>query len=682
MRALIYRRPRTIERLHLGRPFVFLVGLYAAFMIAFSALRLLYALSISEQLAVVSTADILRAFAIGLRFDQIIILYALAPLLLLLPWVGMKHRAVRAVLFLYLFVVSALFFLMLLVDVRFYEEFGSRLNFLAVEYLSEGATAWNLVFSDPAFWKLLTAWGVASLGFLMIITWQYRRSGALRHRCSWGGHVGWFVVFAALFALGIRGRIARAPLDWGVAYFAENQCLNQLALNGVYTLARNLDEKHGDPRLSHLSETERFPFVSFDEALDSVQAMLGGEGDEWLQPGRSLLRVCHQSARPDGLRPNVVVVVMESWSGRHTGALDAPRNLTPSFDSLARRGILFRDFYSNGMRSSYGLAALLCSFPSLPGRSIMKRYDAAYPLVSLPTILGRRGYYNVFVHGGDVAFDNMEGFLRSKGMDRVYGQADFPPELGFSKWGVPDHHLFREAVGIFDSLPRPFCGVIFTLSNHEPWDLPDSSAIRYLDKADSSRFFNAQLYADWAVGQFMRAARGTGWFDSTLFVFTSDHALLVNSPYAMDPIVFHIPLLIYGQGVIGSESRIIDKVGAQVDLIPTVMGILGGAYEHAGWGRDLLGLDEDDSGFVVLNITSRCGYLDKQYLYQEILGRSIHLYARERLYQEDAEAVEASVEDLRRIQRRMRMYLQAAEQSSTFSGQAGQTSGRPFSGAR
>lgn len=630
-----------------------------------SLLRLFFALNFGDTVAAVEWTDLLTAFVIGVRFDQVVAMFVLLPLLIGLPWFRMTWTPVRWVWLAYLTATVSGITLLSLADIRFYHQFDSHLNFLAVEYIDGGPLFWNLILSDSRFTSFIAIWIMITVGCLFGFKRLYRATAVAPQRRSWVNHFVYFLVFLAACGLGIRGRVGLAPIDWGVAYFSDDRFVNQLALNGIYTLGRNLNEINHDPRLSLLDERDRYPFVDFAAGLDSVRTWLHQDGDQWLEPDRSLLRLRMQPPGSIGFQPNVVVVLMESWQAANTGVLGSGRNLTPHFDSLANRGILFDNFYANGMRTNYGLGGVLCSFPSLPGRAILKRYDALHPFVSLSEILHQRGYFNAFIYGGDLAFDNVEGFFTAKKYDRFYGQNDFSSESAFSKWGVPDHLLFEAAVDLLGRLPRPFQATILTLSNHEPFDLPDSSVRLYFDNADSSKEFNSQVYADFALGRFVKAVSSEPMFDSTLFLFTSDHSRLLNGRLALEPNNFHTPLLIYAPWLLGDSGRVVSVFGGQVDILPTLMGILGDDYTHASWGRDLLNLTPGDSGFATMNRFDRIAFIDNSYMYVELLGREPSLHSTPELDRTVADISKTHREELAVRQRRLRTYMQIADQLST-----------------
>ncbi len=654
--------------LHPPRWLVLLGTSYLFGLVIFLAYRVAMLLILNERANHPSIGELSQVFLVGLRFDTVVVLLALLLPLVILPWLDVRKAIVRRSLHIFLTTVYSLMVFGLLADIRYFSHFDSHLNFQALQYVATGGkTTWHVTVTDPLFWPSIAAWLALTVGCFLFFRFLLKKTESLPEQISWPSQIAWFLLAFALAFLGIRGRTGLSPIDWGVAYVSDNEFVNQLGLNGIYTFGKAFKEEGHDPRLVYTPERFRFPFVPTENALDTVQTMLAMPNERWLEPDESLVR---EVTAPEkfGFRPNIVLVLMESWTGRYTGALGSDLNLTPRFDSLAAHGILFDQFYATGSRTNYGLAGTLCSFPSLPGRSILDRYQAAHPFITLPEILQAREYTTLFTYGGDLVFDNMEGFFKTHGVQHFMGENEIGREHIFAKWGIPDHITFDRLVRVADSLPRPFQITHLTLSNHEPFDLPDSSVQVYPDNSEESRVRNAHRYADWALGRFIDSMRTLPVFDSTIFIFVSDHNKLVPAAPTPHPLQFRVPCLIYSPALLGTGGKRISVVGGQVDIIPTVMGILGGGYTHASWGRDLLRLSPDDPGFVSINILNKMGYIEGDRYYTSWVGLPPSFYRTSDLYSLTNYAVDYRQHDLvgfARLQRRMQIYMQLADQLST-----------------
>lgn len=655
------RRSRAY-RLRIGRPFVVL-GMCYLLGIALAALgRILFWWQHRDLFGDASVGEVAYSFAVGFRFDQIPVLLILLPALLVFAWWPLGKRPARIVLIAYLTLTYSASLLIALIDIRYYQYFGTHLSFLAWQYVGDFAFVQRYVWSDPMVWPFLIGFALV----VVVMTWILARvialTGRLAHRYGYLSQSLWLVAALVLVFIGVRGRLDRGVLSWGNAYHSQHHHINQLGLNPVYAFGKAVVEEGGDSRLSYVPSDQRFPFVSAAEAQATTRELLRSKRTElWDDTAGGVARITQQ---PDRLsfRPNVIVLLMESWSARYTGALGCPYPVTPVFDSLSGHGLLLTRLYATGTRTSYGIAGTLCAFPALPGRSILKRYQADHPYRSLADILGDRGYTSMFVYGGDAAFDNMEGFLRVNGYSQVRSEPDFGTDLAFAKWGVPDHVLFDRTCTLLDSLPRPFHIALLTLSCHEPFALPDSSKRVFFDDSDSARVMNAHRYVDWALGRLVDSLSRRHLLDSTLVLLTADHTRYFWSNHPLSPDNHHIPGLLFGVGI-PDTAVTLPIVSSQMDLVPTLMGILGGNYRHASWGRDVL--VATDSGFAVANVAERCALIGPDHQYTEIIGGPAIGYRLVGPRRAEPDPAPLSSEPYPTMQRQLRRYLQLAEQLST-----------------
>ncbi|UCD94442.1 MAG: sulfatase-like hydrolase/transferase [Candidatus Zixiibacteriota bacterium] len=632
---------------------------FAAGVIFLALYRLLFLLRLAELIDDSPVGEILHSFWIGFRFDSVILSIVILPLMLIsvLPFVKFTKKVIRTVFILILSVIFALIFLISAADLAFFDHFGSRMNYWAVEYIEYPGLFLYSSVSHGGFWKLFAVWLIITALFIFIIRMIFRKASRFRPPAGTASRIAIYVLVTVFLTFGIRGRIGIKALDWGTAFFSENHFLNQLSLNSVFTLFHSVYEEIKDGRTLFGQDESRYAFYADIEAYETVADMLGLAGNA----ASGDLSLKHQiRGEPREFLPNVVIIIMESWSADRNGALGAHFGITPAFDSPASHGILFSNFYANGIRTNRGIPAILCSFPSLPGRSIMKRYAADYPFRSVADMLKEHGYTSIFAYGGDIEFDNMRGFLKAVGYDRFYSEGDFGTENRLGKWGIPDHIVFGRLIGEIGRFPRPFNLTTMTLSNHEPYLIPDERFRIYDDSVPDSRVLNTFYYSDWAVGHFMDSLRQYPVFDSTIFVFTSDHYPHQSAEYPLDPDNFHIPFLIYAPGILGTQGRTIERAASQVDIAPTVAGLLGLETEIQPWGRDQIAVADEDPGFAVIADGRKLGLIEGSRFFFHWIDATKKLYDLSDEPYLERNLMDSLPDLSRRMERRLNSYIQLA----------------------
>ncbi len=571
----------------------------------------------------ISIGDIFVSFIYGAKFDLAIISYIVIPIMLIsfLPKIGFDYSKLsRKILQTIMYVLFCLVFLLSLIDIEYYGYFGDHLGVWSYAYLDHFEPIFYSIVEDyPVFWYLL-GWAFLSVIFIFVAN-RFNRIYIKRRSDNILARLLYFILITALLVISMRGGVSLAPIDWASAYHSNDVFANELSLNGVYTLSRNLYEYYDD--VSRHQPT-KYQFSSDEEALKTVQGLVCLPSDSLIQPDQSLKRLSKYPGRES--KDNVIIIVMESWAARFVGAYGNQQGITPFFDSLADKSLLLKNFYASGLRTNRGLLSVLCSFPSLPGRTVMKLYGAEHPFMSTAEILKQRGYESYFIYGGDLDFDNMGGFFRMKGFENFIGINDFPSEAGLSKWGVPDHLVFEKANEIFAGQSRePFLGVVLTLSNHEPFTLPEEKFEKFSSDVKYRDYLNTFYYSDWALGRFFEAARQEDYFNNTIFVLVGDHGRIVNDP---NDIVnnFKIASLIYCPGRADISPRTIETICGQVDLLPTILGLLGQFAVHESWGRDIFSLPEGDNGYAFLNKGDAYGLVRDSLLFWEKIDFKPRLY--------------------------------------------------------
>lgn len=520
--------------------------------------------------------NMLGIFGIGLFYDLLNALYFIIPLMLL-GWVtpqryaGKKGFRIAANA-----LVFVLLFLLLLNAVSewvFWDEFGSRFNFIAVDYL---------VYTQEVVGNIRQSYPVEAIMAVLLVlsvllTLLLSRLSSRMAFGSWrfGKRSlilgAYFLVVATVFML----------IDNKVRQFSSNIFVNELAGNGMYELFaayRNneldynqfytkLDERQASSEIRTLIATPESHFV--DNKPFSIERDIVNTGTE--------------------LHKNIVLISVESLSTDFLGSFGNTQGITPFLDSLARESLLFTNLYATGTRTVRGLEALSICTPPTPGQSIVRRPHNE-DLFSMGSVLRKKGYQARFIYGGYGYFDNMGYFFGHNSYGVVDRTALSKKDIDYENiWGVADENLFELAtreIGLAVGKGKPVFAHIMTTSNHRPYTYPEGR----IDIPSHTSREGAVKYTDYAIGQFIRHARSESWFNNTLFIIVADHCASSAGKTDLPVNRYKIPMLIYSPGFIG--AGIMPRLMSQIDVGPTILGLLNFSYRSKFSGYDIFKLEE------------------------------------------------------------------------------------------
>ncbi|RLA02324.1 MAG: LTA synthase family protein, partial [Gammaproteobacteria bacterium] len=570
---------------------LFLFGYVLAYLGVMALLRglLLYTNSgLAEQIPLV---DLGRSFLVGLRFDLIITCILGAPLVLALLLPG--GLGTRRLALLWLGIAGAATLFAGVTELEFYREFQTRLNSIAFHYLQEdAATVSSMIWNGFPVLRYLLLWLLLCVIYISVLRWIDRHTPkrpVAGYRIAI--RIPVFVLILFLTVWGGRGTLRSGPpLRWGDAFHSQHLFANHLALNSTYTLAKAAI-KAADSN----QDKDWLTAMPDDTALAITRDMLLTPQDTLLEPDEyPLLRLHTPEVRLPQAPKNIVLIIMESFTGEFTGALGHDHGITPEFDKLAAQGLLFDRFFSNGTHTHQGMFATVACFPNLPGYEyLMQNPKGQHRFSGLPTLLKPRGFNDIYVYNGHFSWDNQEGFFRNQGMSRFIGRDDYvDPVFIDTTWGVSDEDMFNRAFKELNRLnsEQPFFAILQTLSNHTPYALPEVLPVETVNgfgKLD--QHLTAQRYSDWALGQFFAKAVTAPWFRETLFVIVGDHGFGLGRQLSdIDLLRFHVPLLLIGPGIQTTYGTRNHTVATQTDVVPTIVSLLGKPFVHQCWGRDLL----------------------------------------------------------------------------------------------
>jgi phosphoglycerol transferase MdoB-like AlkP superfamily enzyme len=535
------------------------------------------------------------------------------PPVLLLALVGsaaVASRGFRRFIAGYISVVLTVGVALQEIGVYFFRHFGFRLNWMAIENLGGGPREiLQYIWQEyPIVWFGLRVL-VMLVGFYVLVMRLGWRGQAPTSRL-WQRAI-LTVALVGLCALAIRGSLDRRPLRVGTANkFSNNNVIIELTKSDVFTIKNAIVAYLADQ-----SVKDAFPLPKGEDAFALVAKGIYQPGDTSLGDKANPLWRRTDTGLP-ARDYNVVIIIMESMSGWGVGALDHQPSYTPVLDQLGKDGVVFDHFYANGNRTNRGICSTLCGYPDVGVEPAMKQDRALGHFLSLPLLLKARGYKTQFVYGGKPAWDNIKGFFSVAGIDGFIGQEGGADESGSQPWGVPDELTFRRLhEWCLAQGDKKFMAAVMTISNHEPFTAPacgaftpegatpsadepaNLSAAMTADLArepevgsDAEKLhaqkINCYRYADWAIGNFLRQARQSPYFKKTIFVLVADHGRDFKPDRVLDLATYRIPCVIYAPGIV--PPRRVSTVCSQADISPTLLGLLGGQFEHCFLGRDML----------------------------------------------------------------------------------------------
>ena len=282
-------------------------------------------------------------------------------------------------------------------------------------------------------------------------------------------------------------------------------------------------------------------------------------------------------------RPNVIIIIIESFS---SDLLEFP-DIVPNLKKCAEEGLFFSNYHSVAGRSDKGISATLSGYPAHPGDAVIKNTVKIEKMPNIGKTFKNMGYYNSFYYGGNINFANMKSYSNISRFDRVITKKDFASEYCSAKWGVHDEYTFKKYYDDLKDLPTPFFNVFFTLSSHDPFDVPD-----HVIKGNSvkNKFLNTALYTDKQLGIYMDRLRHSKFWDNSLVIITADHGSRFIKPYAETEIArYHIPMIWAGGAL--DHTGVVSKYGSQTDLISTLLHQMDYPCDEFIFSKDLLSPD-------------------------------------------------------------------------------------------
>jgi phosphoglycerol transferase MdoB-like AlkP superfamily enzyme len=519
-----------------------------------------------------SAMELLKIYTIGAFYDFISAGYLVAPFvvyLLVIPQKFFNHKIHRYIT--YLFTYALLFGAVFLSfsEWFFWDEFSVRFNFIAVDYLIYTKEVIGNIKESYPMGALFSVIAIISASLFYLLYKTKRVDTLLRDNSTIKQRIKPTLVYLLIPV------ISFAYVTDGLSKFSTNQYSNELSKAGLYSLFGAFRNNTLDYNTFYLSQDE-------DSSLSNLKKSLSLDNSTFLNDGGVARNIINDGQEKDY---NVVMIVVESLSGRFLESLGGDKGLTPNLDALVKESMFFDNFYATGTRTIRGMESITLSVPPMPGRSIVKKPDN-HNMYSSGFIFRNKGYETKFIYGGYGYFDNMNEFFSNNGFD-IVDRSNFSKEEDtfHTVWGVCDEDLLNKTLKEADSsyhAHKPFMSFVMTTSNHRPYDYPNGR----VDIASHTGRDGAVKYTDYAIGDFLKKAKDKPWFKNTIFVVVADHCATSAGKVELPLDKYHIPMIVYAPEII--KPQIVNKLSSQIDIMPTLFNMLNWSYKSKFYGRDIL----------------------------------------------------------------------------------------------
>jgi phosphoglycerol transferase MdoB-like AlkP superfamily enzyme len=549
------------------------------FFIVAKAIFLLYHFSLSHALTV---KEVFNVFLYGLKMDASFTGYiCIFPFLLMLIRSVVLRFRIAKIIRIYSVIILVLLSFLTIADLELYKAWGFRMDATPLQYFKTPKEMGATISSAPVF-KLLLIFILLEFSFLFFykkVVDQFFKAGQAK--------IYIFDIFLSAFLLAllfvpIRGGIQKIPLNQSDVYFSEKLFADHAALNLpwniMFSILNKNDEKNPFDYFSNSCAASLVDSL-YDTGTPRIPALLNVE------------------------KPNVAIIILESFTAKWVGCLGGVPGVTPNLDRIAADGLLFTNIYAAGDRSEKGQVAVVSGYPNQAIHSIIKTPEKTRQLPSLAKVLDSAGYHSSYTYGGELEFANIKSYLVNMKFDRLVDKYSFPLAQRTTSWGVHDQYVFNRYLEDNGNEPKPFFAVLFSLSSHEPYDVPIK---KFTGNDETTLFKNSIYYTDSIIGDFINKAKAQAWWNNTLIIILADHGhpLPGNDPNDR-PSKFHIPLIFSG-GALKLKGTI-NTIGSQTDIAKTLLDQLKLPAQNFQWSKDLL--DSSARQFAFYNFNNGFGFV-------------------------------------------------------------------------
>ncbi len=584
--------------------FRYLLSVHILALIILSVFRFILYLTNIGQVANADSKAILLPIAMlrGLQFDNLIGCYIISLPLVILLLVSLSNKVPKPLIigFNVFFIIAYTFiFGISVADIPYFSYFFTHLGGSIFNWLGFGGTM-GMVFQETSYY-IYFALFFGSIIFFGLAIFSFGKrlitsptSNLIKKDYKY--YIPFIIVIWGLCFVGLRGRVGRYPLRVSGAYFCDNSFYNQLGISPTFYLLKSTKNfKKKESKLENIANKE--------DAISYVQKALHIDFTDKEYP---ISRNVETEGIP--LKRNVVIILLESMSSEYLKMEYGGKTLTPFIHELIDKSYYFNNFYSAGIHTNNGIASTLYGFPPIFEQTMMSVEVDLY--TGLPVKLQDQGYQTSFFLTHDPQYDNMHAFLSENGFNKIYSQYDYPNHKVVNNFGVQDDYLYEYGIkklNEFTKSQKPFFATFMTVSNHPPYIIPDK--FKTTGNSDEERII---AFTDNSLKDFMQKASEQEWYKNTLFVILGDHGRVMGKQLYEMPLSYnHIPLILYSP-LFDDAPKQFSQFGSQIDIFPTIMGLLNIPYQNNSLGVDLFKVKRPYTYFVSDN---HLGCINEKYFY-------------------------------------------------------------------
>lgn len=553
----------------------------------------------------------------GVWFDNVIACYiAVLPLVTLsvLGLFNVINRTLVRCFSIFYMILFGVVFAISVSDISYFGYFFKHIDSSIFNWKEEGGIAMKMIFQESTYYIYFAIYIIIMILFVYLVLRFDKQLTKKQYTNikdkNYFLYIPVSLVIIGSCFLGIRGRFGYNPIRISQAFFCNNSFLNHLGINPTFYLIRDIIENSK----KHNSVNN---LVSEQDAIKTIESYLSIDPDKHLKS--PVAREIKTVGEPNDM--NVVIVLMESMS---MDFLDIRRNgksITPYLHELIGKSYFFDNFYSTGTHTNHGVLGTICGLPSLLDKNAMKNVQT--PICQgIASTLRHSAYKTMFFLSHEAQYDNMQAFLKENDFEDVYSRENYPESEAVNVFGVPDQFLFNFAMPKITEAyktKRPFLATVLTISNHPPFIIP-----KEFESVSDYPEEQIVAYADDAIRNFMTEASKQEWYSNTIFVFLGDHGKIIGKQtYEMPRSLNHIPLIIYSPAFKDAPKQF-HQLGGQIDVFPTIMGLLDIPYLNNTFGVDIF---KENRRFIPFSSDNMLGCVDDKFFYfYSFNTKQEHLY--------------------------------------------------------